>query len=109
MDAFFADARRRLAAVRRLFAAGDDAGMRAEARAIARAAEDVGARSVQDAAAALWDGRGRSRTAGGGSGDLGGWAATAEEEGPVRRAAVDGLELHMDAAEAIWHSCRIVV
>ena len=109
MDAFFAGARRRLAAVQRLFAAGDDAGMRAEARALARAAARVAAWSVQDAADALWDGRGRSRTAAGGSGGSGGWAATAEEEGPVRRAAVDGLELQMDAAEAIWRSCRIVV
>jgi hypothetical protein len=109
MEAFFAVARRRLAAVRRLFAAGDDGGMRAEARVLARAAVDAGARSVQDAAEALWDGRGRSRTAAGGSGGGGGWAATADEEGPVRRAAVDWLELQMDAAEAIWRSCRIVV
>jgi hypothetical protein len=101
MDAFFADARRRLAAVRRLFAAGDSAGIRAEARELARAAADAGARSVQDAAAKLWDARG----SGGGAG----WEATAEEEGPVRRAAVDWLELQMDAAEAIWRSCRIVV
>ncbi len=105
MDAFFAHTRRRLAALQRLFTAGDDFSMRAEARAIARAAVDVGAQCVQDAAAALWDGRGRSRIAGG----VGGWAATAEEEGPVRRAAVDWLELQMDAAEAIWRSCRIVV
>jgi hypothetical protein len=109
MDAFFADARRRLAAARRLFTAGDDAGLRTEARALARMAAAAGARSVQDAADALWDGRGRSRSAAGGSGGGGGWAATAEEEGPVRRAAVDGLELQMDAAEAIWRSCRMVV
>ncbi len=101
MDAFVTDARRRLAAVQRLFAAGDSAGMRAEARALARAAAGAGARSVQDAAMKLWDGRG----SGGGAG----WAAWAGDEGPVRRAAVDGLELQIDAAEAIWRSCRIVV
>jgi hypothetical protein len=101
MDAFFAGARQRLAAVRRLFESGDSAGMRAEARALARSAAGAGSRSVQDAAIKLWDGRG----SGGGAG----WAAWAGEQGPVRRAAVDGLELQMDAAEAIWRSCRVVV
>jgi hypothetical protein len=101
MDAFFADARRRLAAVQQNFAAGDSPAVRAEARALAHAAAGAGARSVHDAAVKLWDGRG----SGGGSG----WAAWAGEDGPVRRAAVDGLELQMDAAEAIWRSCRIVV
>ncbi len=101
MDAFFAGARLRLAAVQRLFAAGDTPGMRAEARALAREAAGAGSSCVKDSAIKLWDGRGSSGGAG--------WAAWAGEEGPVRRAAVDGLELQMDAAEAIWRSCRIVV
>ncbi len=101
MEAFFADARRRLAMVQRLFAAGETAGMRAEARALAHASAGAGARSLQDAAVKLWDGRG--------SGSGASWTSWAGEEGPVRRAAVDELELQMDAAEAIWRSCRIVV
>jgi hypothetical protein len=101
MDNYFVDARRRLAAVQRLFAAGDDGSMRTEARALAQSAAGAGARSVQDAATKLWDGRGS------GGGVV--WAAWVGDKGPVRRAAVEGLELKMDAAEAIWRSCRIVV
>ncbi len=100
MAAFFANSRRRLAEVQRSYAAGDAAGLRAEAHALSAAAASLGARCVADAAAALVRGRAGSSPAAP-SGVDGVWS--------LRRGAVDGLELQLDAAEAIWRSCRLVI
>jgi hypothetical protein len=103
-DAFLADARRRLAAVQRLHSAGDAPGLRAEARSLAAAAAAAGSRSVAAAAAALCDRRSEhaGETHPSRPGEPGG-------AGPVRRGAVDGLEVQLDAAYAIWRSCRTLV
>ena len=38
-----------------------------------------------------------------------GSTGTKVEAGPVRLAAVDALELQLDAGEAFWRSCHIVI
>jgi hypothetical protein len=120
-DAFLADARRRLAAVQRLHAAGDAAGLRAEARALASAAAAAGARGVARAAAALCDRRSEHSSDGAGPDEPGAGSGPAVAGGAVRRGAVDGLEVQVDrgavdglevqvdAIEAIWRSCRLLI
>ena len=107
MDAFFWDARARLAAMRGLFAGGDGAGLSLQAHALAESAGAAGARSVAGAARALFDGRGSFRAAAAGP-------ASTEDSDPesvsgLRRGAVERLEMQLDAAEAIWRSCGLLV
>ena len=52
---------------------------------MAAEAEAVGARGIRDAARAL------------------------EAAGAARKEGLDGLELQLDAAEAIWRSCGLIV
>ena len=110
MDAFFWDARARLAAMRGLFAGGDGAGLSLQAHALAESAGAAGARSVADAARALFDGRGSFRAAAAGLSSAR-WPVVVGVvgEGAVRRGAVERLEMQLDAAEAIWRSCRLLV
>ena len=110
MDALFRDARSRLAAMRGLFAAGDGAGLGLQAHALAESAAAAGARGVADAARALFDGRGSFRAAAAGPAASGRPAARNDDsERILRRGAMERLEMKLDATEAIWRSCRLLV